>query len=80
MGKSFKSQFKMIARSVGYRMGKASAERERYRTKDEWMPNFDELFAPEFVPEAEAGYGEGQEFMRAKFDGRYVDTFRQGGI
>lgn len=63
---SFKSRFRTIARSVGYRMGKASAERERYK-KDEWMPDFSELFTPEYIPDAERGYDEGLAFVRSKW-------------
>lgn len=63
---SFKSRFKMIARSVGYRMGKASAERARYGKQDEWMPDFSELFAPEYIPDAEFGYDEGLAFVRER--------------
>lgn len=72
--KSYRSTFRMIARSVGYRLGKASVE-----NKSEWMPNLSELFDPEYVPDAEAGYDEGQAFVRAKLAGRSVDTFYQGG-
>lgn len=73
--RSFKSSFKMVARSVGYRLGKRSIS-----SRSEVMPDFAELFMPEYAADAEAGYDEGQAFMRAKYEGRYVDTFYQGRI
>lgn len=74
------SQFKMIARSVGYRMGKRAAARQRGATKDQYAPRFDELFTPAYVPEAEAGYAEGMEFERARWSGKSRDTFHKGPL
>lgn len=59
-------------------MGKAAAERQHYGAKDEWMPEFSDLFTPEYAKEAEAGYDEGLKFMRAKYAGLVVDTFYKG--
>ena len=69
------AQFKMIARSVGYRMGKSAAEREKYRKKDEYMPDFRSLFVEELVQEAETGYDEGMKFVRTG-----KQTFHEGRI
>lgn len=69
-----RSSFRMIARSVGYRMGKQE------KGNAPVSPNFSELFTPEYVADAEAGYTEGRQFMQAKREGRYVDTFYQGRI
>ena len=53
------AQFKIAARSVGYCMGKSAAERQQYGAKDEYAPNFGDLFTPEYAAEAEKGYDQG---------------------
>jgi hypothetical protein len=77
-----KAQFRMIARSVGYRLGKAAAVRQQ-RDKSGQIAGLDftALFVDEYVPDASTGYDEGLAFVKIQFStGRTEDTFYQEKI
>jgi hypothetical protein len=63
--------FKMVARSVGYRIGKTHASKKQANDV-----NFDEVFQPKYANEARLGYAEGKQFIEK---GRREDTFHKGG-
>ncbi len=76
-----RAQFRMIARSVGYRLGKAAAVRQRRDKSGQIAPNFADLFVAEYIPDADKGYDEGLAFVRIQFStGSTEDTFYQGKI
>ena len=62
------NKFIIAARSMGYRMGKSSAERYMRNHKKDYEPNFHELFKEAYALEAKNGYREGYQFILNKFN------------